>query len=492
VAVDSSAARIAVALLSCALVAMPFVFVRFPPITDLPQHVAQIRLFGEALTDPSTIYTIQWFTPYSLCYAVLAFFWALVPPAEVGRCAMLFLAVAWAGAVHAIAARRGRSATRAMLASLLTFNLALYWGFLSFVFGWVVFAFWLDVTSRASADRFGWRDAGGHLAAALLLYFTHVLWLACGLAWLAAMAVRRRLPMRAMALRAASVTPVVLATALWYPHLARSGFVSETMWATPIYSRISFNWLVDGTLGGLRGAAEPVALGFILAWLALSAWQHREQLATVVDGELALLGGFLLAGALVLPDKQMNTIYFAVRWLAPAMVALLLALPPPRLPHSIARIATVGLLAVFSATTAVGWTRFERFELSGLGEALAGLPETPRVLGLDFVKESTVLKGRPFLQTFAYAQVVQGGRLNFSFAGFAPSLVVYRGRLGVPWTIGLEWFPETVRAEDFRHFDVALINASDAAHRLLAERAPIAPVTKSGRWRLYRTLGDSR
>jgi hypothetical protein len=95
------------------------------------------------------------------------------------------------------------------------------------------------------------------------------------------------------------------------------------------------------------------------------------------------------------------------------------------------------------------------------------------------VQESAVIKGRPFLQTFAYAQVEHGGRLNASFAGFAPSLVVYRQRRPAPFTANLEWFAERVRPDDFAYFDYALINGGPDSHAQTL-RLPLAAVTENG------------
>ncbi len=69
--------RIVWALVATGLTAIPFLVVRFPPITDLPQHLAQVRLFGEALTDPQSPYVIQWLTPYGLSFAILGAAWLL-------------------------------------------------------------------------------------------------------------------------------------------------------------------------------------------------------------------------------------------------------------------------------------------------------------------------------------------------------------------------------------------------------------------------------
>ncbi len=85
--------RILFALLCCLLAAIPFLLVKFPPITDLPQHAAQVRLFGEALNQPDSPYRIRWITPYSLVYAVLGASWLAFGPENAGRLAMLFIAL---------------------------------------------------------------------------------------------------------------------------------------------------------------------------------------------------------------------------------------------------------------------------------------------------------------------------------------------------------------------------------------------------------------
>jgi hypothetical protein len=208
----------------------------------------------------------------------------------------------------------------------------------------------------------------------------------------------------------------------------------------------------------------------------------------VIDRDLLAAGVMLFAVALILPDKHMNTIQFAARWMPPAAILLLLAGPAPDLSARLQRALALATTAVFCLTTAVAWQRFEREELSGLAAALEALPASePRVIGLDFIKRSEVVKERPFLQTFAYAQVVRGGKLNFTFASFAPSLVVVRDRKRIAWTPGLEWFAERVRPGDFQYFDYAVVNGTDEQHRQLVADAGLVAETDRGRWRLYRT-----
>src|SRR4030042_6178423 len=100
--------RLVLAAFSCCLAALPFLVVKFPPITDLPQHAAQVGLFGEAINQPDSPYRIQWMTPYSLVYTVLGASWLVFGPENAGRIGMLIIALLWSAMLHLLAARLKR------------------------------------------------------------------------------------------------------------------------------------------------------------------------------------------------------------------------------------------------------------------------------------------------------------------------------------------------------------------------------------------------
>jgi len=479
--------RLVAALFCCLLVALPFGLVQYPPVTDLPQHLAQVRLFFETVADSNADYRIQWLTPYSLFYVLPSVAWTFLPTVEVGRAAMLALALSSTLAVHLLAARRRRPMAAAILASVLFFNHTVYWGFLSFVTGWLSFIVWFLLTTGPRSSP----SVGGALllcGGAAALYASHALWFAIGMAWLVLHAALHRLPWRTIVFRLLSVSPVIVAAAIWYPHLAAGGFVSPTVWFVSPAERVSPSWLIDAVLGGLQGGSEYLVFGVLSLWLVTSVWQNRHDLHSKVNIDLVVVAVLFSCLGLLLPDQHMNTIQFAARWMPAAMVAAILAVPAPTfMPRWHAPLAAA-VLAIFCLTTAVAWQRFEGDELSGLDASLAVLPSSSRVIGLDFVKESEVVKGRPFLQTFAYAQVLRGGALNFSFAGFAPSPVVYRERKSQPWTPNLVWFAERVQRSDLTYFDYALLNGTDQVHAAFAAEASLAPLTESGRWRLYEVV----
>jgi len=485
---DSLSLRVGLGLASAACVAVPFLLVSFPPCTDLPQHVAQVRLFLDAFTNPDSAYRIQWLTPYSLVYTVLGAAWAVVAPLQVGRVALAALAVWWTAANHLLASRLRRPPESAAVASILFFSPILYWGFLSFAMGWPVFVLWFLITTREAESSSDWKEAPGLFVGAVLLYVAHALWFAAGMSWLALESLVSRRPLQRIVIRLLAVSPVVVAAAIWYPKLAAAGFVSATVWQVSPIGHLSFSWLVNGAFGGLWGATEYAAAAFLTGWLWLG-WRARA--GSPIDRRLLAAGAMFFAFALLLPYEHMNTIEFAQRWLPPALILALLALPAPAFDPFLRRFASVALVFTFCAATTMAWLRFDHSELSGLREALAAAPRAPRLLGLDFVKDSKIIKKRPFLQIFAYTQVLRGGQINFSFADFAPSLVINRSREEHPWTVGLEWEPEHLKPRDLEHFDYVLVNGTSAMHDLFRKQFPVAPLTEHGRWRLYRITGSS-
>jgi hypothetical protein len=471
-------------LACCVLVVVPFLSVRFAPITDLPQHLAQIRLFHETLADPGGPYRIQWLTPYLLGYLPLSLAWQLSPTEAAGRNAMLMMVLLWTLGIHWLAFTRGRAPATAILASVLVYNHVTYWGFYSFAVGWPVFVLWFLLTTRPVGDRFRWTDVLLYLGAAWLLYLSHALWLMAGAAWLVLRSAVARTPVRTVALQLASISPVLVMVAVWYRQM--SGFSSPTLWIVTPSARLSPSWLVDSTLGGLRGPVEYGMVGVLVAWIVVGVYQNRERLADCVDRDLCLAAALFFGLSFVLPNLHQNTIAFASRWQPVAASMLLLGVPAPVWNRSVRNAAALTAVAAFILLTRFAWIRFERTEYSGLEESLAALPANMRVIGLDYVKTSSIVKGRPFLQGFAYAQVFRGGELNFSFAEFAPMGVVYKTPRVRTWTRGLEWFAERATRSDFSHFDYAFVNAEPPQHAFLGTLAELTPATGDGRWRLYR------
>lgn len=477
------------ALLCCGLLSLPLLLVQWPPITDLPQHVAQVRLLTETIGDPATPYQIQWLTPYSLVYVVLGVCWWLLPPMLVGRAAAIVVVVLAVGAIHWLAARYQRPVAAAIFASVLVYSHVLYWGFLNFALGWPLFVLWLVWTDRPLLEKALGRNLAVTLGLSLLLYFTHILWLVAALLWLGIDSVRQRRGWRQTALGFAGSVPVLLLAAFWFASISATSFSTPALW-DPVWLRLLPPLWVESVFGGLRSPIEGLTLALMVLWLAGGLWAHRRGSVDSLAVRLLWCGTMFLLLFVLLPDKYTNTILLNDRWLPYAMICLVLAVPTAIGQRLAAAFAAVYLVGFVSLTMAY-WVAFDHDEMSGIATALERLPERPRVMGLDFERSSRWIDGKPFLHGQAYAQVLRGGELNFSFADFAPSLVVYREPRNGPWTWQLEWFPERVQASDYPYFDFVLVHGGREVQREFRDQVTLEPKTESGAWRLYRVLGRS-
>ena len=384
----------------------------------------------------------------------------------------------------------GRDPAQIALAGLFFFSHLLYWGFSSFILGAIGFFILVSIEPRLRAGSAILFEAVALSAASLVLYSCHLFWFIAGSAWLVVTTVISSLPSRRRWLRFATLLPVLAIFWTWAPQLRLSGFESETSWGISPLARLAPVEWIDSTLGGLKGPVEPLILGAVTVWLLVGLWQHRRDLRTATSSIPLVLAGLLIFLTLILPHRFQNTLHFAERWAPIGAVMLVVALPVPRVRTWLRWTIALGLIAGLSLSTTAVWKRFEEIELAGLSDSLAELPDEPRLLGLDFYRLSGLVKTQPFFQNHAYAQVLKGGSLGFSFASFPSSPVVYTKWENPPWTPGLEWFPHLIfdSLDDLRYFDSVLVHASEQGHRQFEHLPTLEPASDLNRWRLYRVV----
>ncbi|MFA6456800.1 MAG: hypothetical protein WCW40_08265, partial [Bacteroidota bacterium] len=452
------------------LVTLPFLFVTYVPSADLPQHLSQIKLFLTNVSNqPDSPYTIHYFGANLLVYWMMLVFWWIFPPVLAGKITMFVLALSWVISVFVLARREGRSPVTALLASVVIFNSSLYWGFVNFLSGFPIFIIWYLVVVKRHKEQVTSAHVAAIMIISLFLFFAHSLWLVLAATVLILFDVVKRAGWKNIFSHGGSLIPAMIVAGLWYPKLAATrttmGFDTAPHWFVLPYERLNPQWIINAVFGGLQGPSEWILLFGILLWIIMSIVTNRKEFWSQVNLDLLIIGGLLMIGVFSMPDKFMNTISFASRWFPVAMIFLLLSLPMPRIPQAVYATAALFLLFTFMVTTAFAWSRFEQNELSGLPDALEMVPENVRVLGLDYVKKSQYIEGRPYIQAFAYAQVLHGGMLNFSFAEHNTGIVVPKSSAAAPkWTPGLEWVAEYVMQEDIQKFDFVLINAQDDLH----------------------------
>jgi hypothetical protein len=485
--------RLVLALAIAAMLLTPLLAARYPPVLDLAQQSAQLRLFAEAWRDPAGALQIQWSGPNRISYPVLALGW-LLGGAEWGpRLGLLGCELAVVAAIFWLARRLGRPLEHAALASVFVFSGSLYGGFFNFLVGAVGFALWLAELGRRSPEGAGegaaLRSWARLAVAAVLLYFSHLLWLAAA-GYVLLLAGARRRSWRSTWLGAAALAPLLLAGAVWYLQAA----MRDERWAGHMNFRIGFWDRLTGfrfwstaPLGGLRGPWEPVLLVAIAAW-ALFCLRRGNPLRASADRWLGRVALALAALYFVLPNEVGDTALLSRRWGPWAAILAVLALPPAGIAARWRLAAMAGLVLAHAAVTTAQWRAFDREEMLGFDASLAAVGDGTRLLELDLHRQSARVWIDPYFQMAAYAQLDRRVTLGYSFASTPTSLVLFRtgSDWPWPWTRGLEQHPERLRASDFDHFDLLLVHGEPTEQATLrASFAPLAEAAGAGPWRLY-------
>lgn len=322
----------------------------------------------------------------------------------------------------------------------------------------------------------------------VLLFFAHALWLAAGVLCLFFEDIRRRRTIRQMALHGIALLPVCAYSLVWYLWFSAARAATDAptgaYWLTTPLQRFNPEWIVNAFMGGLTGPTEVIVVIGIIVWVMLALITNRGKLRGSVHWGFLWTGVFFSLIVFFAPMQYMNTIGFALRWMPLAATLFLLSLPAPKIPL-ICRNGIPFLLGIILfGATGFFWHEFETKENTGLTEALDAIPDYASVMGLDYVKSSTILRGRPYMQTFAYAQAVHSSKINFSFAEHQNGIIRTNNRS--TQSAYLEWYAEHVQGEDFARFDYALINAPPQFHAIFSSLQILKPVTTQGQWRLYR------
>ncbi len=477
-----------------ALVVAPLAVARYPPLLDLAQQSAQIRLFGEAWTNPDGPYRIEWSSPNKLSYPILGIaLW--LGGAEWGpRLALLGCGALFVASIWSLARRLGRPPENAALACIFLYAGTYYGGFLNFIVGATGFVLWLILLFEEDGTN-ARRSWAMHFAAACLLYLGHLLWLAVA-GYILIVVGQRRRSFRGAALGIVALAPFGLAALLWYSSL------EDLRWGGTIeYGSLPWQRLIQASswstwpLGGLEGPWEDILLLALLGWAAICLRPSNPRRS---GGErwLAKVALALALLALLLPDNLGDTANLARRWMPWAAICGLLALPPCGLSRRVQGIVATLLVGGHAVVTATDWRGFDREEMRGFAAAVAAVPDGSRLLELDFARRSPRFWIEPFYQLAAYTQLDRRVILGYSFASTPSSLVVFdRDGAGMgPWTPGLEHNPERLLLSDLDRFDYLLVHAAPREQPLLVHwLRRVESVAGEASWVLYRTLpkGDA-
>jgi hypothetical protein len=487
--------REALFLALAVLAVSPLWAVRYPPLEDLPQHLAAIRVLHD-YADPrfgfSHFFVTNLGRTQYLAYYLATHVLAFVLGVERANCVFVSLAVGGLPYALRYALRAlDRDEFLALFAFPLLWNAHLLLGFVNFI-GAITLLFIglaLAIAERREASLF--RRVALALIA-LITFYMHVVpfaFLALGIGWIGLGG-----GVRASLRRWSVLIPALVASAIWIftspagdavraaTGFGKSGYaVPQFMpWADAL--RDAPGWLTD-ILPGVEDDHLLVIWGvLVLACIACGAGTRpgaleptRDPLKSRLAARVGLLVPLAALAYFVTPASYDWIWPINARFPLLTLLLLILVLPEPR---GLGRAVIVALLAVISARSSLEVLRafraFDKYEVGEFDSALAAIPTGQKVVGLIWDRGSRYVKFAPFLHAVAWYQAKRGGAVMFSFADFPQSPFRFREQDRPPrvpprW----EWTPERVDVvTDLVWYDYVLTRGgpgSIAAHPELFE-----------------------
>ena len=463
----------------------------FPPLTDLPQHAAQISILRH-WRDPACgypdLYQIWWLTPNGLAYALA---WALswlMSVTTALRVVLSLAVLALALATARLAREVGGDPWWGLLMLPLAYGFPMSFGFLGFVVAAPGVVALLGPGLRYARAPTLARGLGLGLACAAL-FFAHILALVFALILLSGLVVAEAPALRAWPRRLA---PFLLALPLpfaWWWQTSRAPVAP----ALGILYLGGFDrlWELPSVMTGLpdrRWAALAVAL--LLASLAAARPRFTRARARWLPFAATL------AIVLLAPNYTTGVSYLAPRFGYYLFPTLIFALERREIPgergRSRAPLAAVALLLVVGVELRfLGMAR----EGEGLAGVLAAAPAGGRLLYLAYDRGSRYSNDTPFLHSGMLYAVERCGVAERTFARGYQQPVRYRPGRVEPLPDLIEYAPYRFRWDQHggAGFDLFLVRSAGAPDlaRIAGGQGRLALRAHAGRWWLYRNVAGA-
>jgi hypothetical protein len=488
-------------------VALPLWSVRYPPIEDLPQHLATIRVLHD-YADPalhfSQFFQIQFFHTQYVAYYLLVHWLAYVFGVIWANKIVLTLAlVALPYSMRFLLVSLGRDGRLGLYCLPLVWSSQLILGFLNFVAAVPLTLFGLGIAVKLNCE---WtrRRAIGLALIAFVTFYMHIVPFALLALGISLLAIQRdwKKVLRALA----PLVPALIAMAVWLKTtpaglavLAASGARRASTRVAPTYQswaealRDFPKWTTDVLKSDVDEKLLVVWCLLVLLLVTLRIGARRED-TTPSEREI-VLGAMARRLALLLP--LVFVAYFVsptsydwiwpinarFAWLTLVFVVFVLPRPPRR--TAIAIYSALGLLSLYSVVGINTAFRESQKELGDVDAAIAAIPKGQKVVGLIYERDSAYVNFSPYIHSVALYQAERGGAVMFTFADFPQSPIVFRPdnrppRVPPRW----EWLPQSVRpSPDLDWYDWVLVRGSSHPPGLESE---FELVHHSPHWSVYR------
>lgn len=492
----------------CFACVWPIFYVSYPPLGDLPQHLAAVRVLHD-FSNPAfgfqRFFELDLLATQYLSYYLAAHALAYVFDVELAN--RLLIAASLVGLPYALRSllnALGKDPRIAMLVLPLAYSAHLILGFLNFVAAIPLSLYGVSLAVQQRRGYSGGRALGLSLLS-VLCFYTHVvpfalLALAVGLVSLARdwrvmlRSLAPLLPACAAGLLWMKVSPAGQATAVAASSSAQ-GIKPEFQSATAAFEQLP-RWLTDVFAGGDDLVVLKAWGALLLLVFALAVTQRALGKTTPAPDALGRSLGLRLWVVPALCALLYFVLPVGYSWIwpisprFPLLCAIWLVVVLPR--FELARTVVLGAAVVLTAASfhiaGSAFARFEREEVGDFEQALQVLPARQRVVGLIFDRYSRNVAFAPFLHYVAYYQARKGGAVMFTFADFPQSPFRFKeeqrlARVPPRW----EWLPERVRPAQLREYDYALVRGGPGI--IARAESGFSAIYRGARWSVWRRRG---
>lgn len=477
----------------------PAWIVKYPPVQDLPYHVATIRVI-HSFSDPTygfdQHFSLQLGNTHYLLYYLVGSLLAYI--VGVSYANVLLVAVYFGGTVMAVRSllkSMGRDPRISFLAIPLLVNVLFIYGLLPFLIG-IPLMFWALAVALRHFARPRWQSGTTLAVIAVALFYTHII--PFGLFGLGFAAMFPWLRPRKYLLAGAPVLPA-LGLLTWWSTATEAGRMTRGLLtqgeggARKLDTAIGdiHNWMLN-VFQDDSDERWLIAFALMLVVVVVAGLGEREKLGpgarryAIVPVSCVLLYFTTPVGHdFIWPLAQRFAILFAI-----SAVPLL---PYPRGIRG--HVATACALLVAGGVIYNTSTHFIEFQLEEVGdfdEAKAVIAPRSKVCTLIFDKGSRITNQQPFIHFGSWYQVDKGGVVMFTFAGYPHWPFDFNPGMypppGGPARRRWEWTPERVKpSEVYPYYDYVLVRGGG----FHPSPNQFEQAYDGTRWSVYRRIGTA-
>jgi hypothetical protein len=493
------------------LSAVPLWLVDYPPIQDLPQHLAAIRVL-HSFRDPAfgfeSFFAVDILRTQYLVYYLAAHLLAYIFDVVLANKILLTAVIcATPYAMRALLRARDSDQRLALFILPLTYNAHLILGFFNFLAAipLALYGLSLAVQQRNDPSR---SKAVAWAILALVTFYTHVV--PFGFLMLGSLMLYLSIDVKASAKRFVMFIPAALGVLFWmvtspagHSFQTAARLSDSRSGPQPIFQpwraalRDTPSWMTDVLWDEIDDRLLFVWCSLVVAAVVFSLTIPRIDSARVwlralikdPKYRLALLAPIAVLAYFISPTSYDWIWPIAQRFPLLAAVFLIPVLPRPRWFFGVLIYLAVSVIAVAQFYhVGAAFREYEQQEVGDFEEALQVIPERERVAGLIWHRGSSQVKFSPFIHSVAYYLVYKGGAVMFTFADFPASPYTFiehnrPPRVPPRW----EWKPQAVDpARDLGWYSYVLVRGGPGI--IDSQRWAYEPVYRSRLWSVWKRL----